>query len=199
MIELTLQEAMYVYWKIKSYVWNSMPWSITWVDRVYFGDASGYSNNLPEPIQQDPEIIKKETDLVCHISTVAGGITYTPDDYYTPYALFSYTGNFYFDPSSGNYYFHPSLGITQTVLDYVGTVGTSENIQINSGWVQPDPDYNNWVYSMGQIGTLSIAFSFGTKTCPIYGGIYSVNGGGGDVFGTASCSITENASWPYNP
>ena len=201
MIELTLAEAMDLYWKTKELTFNSLTWSISALTFT-FGSTPA---DTPLTISKKTEI-ESEVDLICTTNTFLSDQIYAAGSYHDPVGQLSFdlSSNLFKDSSSELYYLNPGFAVNQEVVfDHISSIYTSSTTESNSGaWVSTGDSIITFRYNLGSIGTFSLVFSGTTKTCPIYGAAfiaYTETAPTSSVSGSASATVTQSEKWDFAP
>lgn len=229
MMQFTREEFAYYYWKVKKVSFDSLyGTSAQEFNSVFSYDIreSFTALNLPQVINASQA--NTETDLVCDrlanyidFEMPGWGFEYGYNYFYPLYfgsgtgpafgltPGIGYTEQIYRDESGEYYYIQPHFYGSAGPIWSCAIFYTSNKIINNSGgWinVMPGPgefDAREDVYNMGAVGTFSMTFSFGTKTCPIYGDRHNTQDGRLEPNYTpsATCylSASQTDTWPYDP
>lgn len=199
MMQFTREEFTAYYWKVKKVSFNSLSGAIGIISPYGSFSTPFTANSLPSAI--DATNAATETDLVCYKGGNDIEITTTSPTFYSGHgAAFAYRNEI-----GDTYYIQPKF-VGGEGNSQIGRVFyTSSRIIPNSGGWYIAPLLQNR-YDMGQVGTFTMAFSFGTKTCPIYGYAYDFfddpeNPTNPNYTPTGACNLaaSQTATWPYNP
>lgn len=206
MMQFTREEFAYYYWKVKTVSLNSLSGSATLsIEPPTF---SFTATNLPQEINATSA--NTQTDLICYKSGNIIGIEVTsPEDFGINKGFASGHGKYlaYRDEIGDNYYIVPYFfgGFSTFVGNLTAGFSTRNKIPSPIGsWYRDEYDMA-WLYESGPVGTFTMQFSFGTKTCPIYGESYIADDFGPPPMPTftpvSECnfSASQTDTWIYDP